>query len=76
MESSHHILEHFFLCLSEGGDNWLHCTGLQVWNTEDVLQEHVGVNEARPREQMDETLLVVGHIIKPLLNSLVVDRAN
>lgn len=72
MQSAHHVLKHLLLLPRESRDEGLHLPRVEVRHSEQVAQENVGVDEARPREEVDQALLVVGHVIQPLLHGLVV----
>ena len=76
VKSCHHVLEHLFFLRGKGRNDGLHVASVKIWNAEHILKEHVGVDESRPGEKMDKTLLVVCHAIQPVLNGFVVNRPN
>lgn len=74
MESPHHIFEHLLLFPGECRYDGLHLTRVEVGDEEQVTEEDVGINEAGPREEVDEALLVVGHAVQPLSHGRVVSQ--
>ena len=54
-QSGEHVLELLFFLVGEGSDHGLELSGLEIGHLEHILEKQLGVNQAGPGEQVNQT---------------------